>query len=253
MHLQKLHGLGNDFLVALLSSEAAAPTSDDARRLCDRHTGVGADGLISSRRTSDGSISFHLFNADGSEAEMSGNGIRCLGLAARRSGWWPGDVSRLMVMTSVGARPLDWESGTTAAATMRVEMGEVVIVERTQHGVVATAGNPHLVVLLATPADVAAVSMAGVALDRNVEWIAAVPAKPDTLVLRVHERGAGETQACGTGSAAAAVVAVSEGIVTGPRVEVRNPGGAVVVDLSGPTPGLIGPAVFVADVAVPTS
>src|SRR5689334_780818 len=98
--LHKLHATGNDFLVC----ETAVASADVVARVCNRHTGVGADGLIvlGAPATPDADCSMTLFNADGGEAEMSGNGIRCLAWVAHRRGY--GDGKRLVVDTAAGRR-----------------------------------------------------------------------------------------------------------------------------------------------------
>ncbi|MBV9661458.1 MAG: hypothetical protein JO337_09900, partial [Acidimicrobiales bacterium] len=111
LELIKLHGLGNDFLVVLGGETADLPGGPGpAKALCDRHTGVGADGLIVGGRldggrdtSADAVISFRLWNADGSEAEMSGNGVRCLAHAALDAGWVPEGVP-FGVATGVGRK-----------------------------------------------------------------------------------------------------------------------------------------------------
>jgi diaminopimelate epimerase len=253
VRLQKLHGVGNDFLV-LLDGDGVHPVGAEvARALCDRRTGVGADGFIRAVRGED-HVVMHLVNADGSPAEMSGNGIRCLGLAARRAGWWTaGDLD---VLTGAGRRSLVWHDG----GSMTVDMGPVkVLGPEGGHGGAwrVDVGNPHLVHLLEGGAgSVAAVDLAALAwADGNVEVVEPGPAAEGagSVVMRVWERGVGPTMACGTGSCAVAAVAVEAGWAAGPVVTVWNPGGPVVVDLTDlGAVRLTGPAVFVADVEVPT-
>jgi diaminopimelate epimerase len=264
MRLSKLHGLGNDFLV-LLDDGSGAGGPGLAKSLCDRRTGVGADGLIVSRQTA-GGITFELWNADGSPAEMSGNGVRCLALAARRAGWWGDTTEPLHVATAAGDRTVLWVDGDEAAATCSVDMGDVRPLATGWDGVdplpgtgiiravAVEIGNPHMVVLLEgdqlpdhdeVEPGIAAIEGTfpqGV----NVEILVQGPGA-DTVSMIVHERGAGWTQACGTGSCAAAFVAREQGWV-GDQVNVHNPGGAVVVTLDGAAARLTGPAVWVADI-----
>lgn len=258
MRLQKLHGVGNDFLV-LLDGDGVVPIDGDvARALCDRRTGVGADGFIRAVR-GDGHVVMHLLNADGSPAEMSGNGIRCLGLAVRRVGWWTeGDLD---VLTDAGRRSLAWHGD----GRMTVDMGAVKVLGPQggpQGGEQGGAwrvdvGNPHLVHLLDGDAgSTAAVDLGAMAwADGNTEVVERGPAGPGggSVVMRVWERGAGPTLACGTGSCAAAAVVVQAGWTSGPVVTVHNPGGPVEVDLTDMDAVLLtGPAAFVADIEVPT-
>jgi diaminopimelate epimerase len=244
----KLHGLGNDFLVAVDPAGVAPIDGAMAVALCDRHTGVGADGLVHV----DGALRMTLFNADGSRAEMSGNGIRCLAHALARS---QGVAEAVYdVVTDAGVRRVELELGADPeTAWSRVEMGEVGEVPVTGLGLGAEAamgvdvGNPHLVARFGDEKAVNAAIGRTDHPDRNVEFIAVVA--PDRLFMRVIERGVGETLACGTGATAAAWAANRWGLV-GDQVTVVMPGGEVVVDLAGPSVFLSGPSVHVADLEV---
>jgi diaminopimelate epimerase len=263
VRLTKHHGLGNDFLV-LLDVDGRHRDLDRSRlaaRACDRHRGVGADGLLAAAAGSDGAdITMSLYNADGSRAEMSGNGIRCLVQAVLDAGLVDGD--RVVVATDAGPRQVECvDRPRPGLMSLRVDMGPAVLKgedARWQTGKVqATAlvdtGNPHLVLLDPTMADID-IATEGRRIEEafpegiNVEWIFPGPG-PDELTLRVWERGAGATDACGTGSCAAATAAHSWGRV-GSRVVVHNPGGDLIVDV-GETAVLTGPAVFVATVDYP--
>jgi diaminopimelate epimerase len=276
--VSKLHGLGNDFLVVLGQPDGIPVNAELARRLCDRHEGIGADGCIlgtrlpgaepvpGERATGSGGrapdehvgmlLRFELWNADGSEAEMSGNGIRCLAHAALDAGWVPEEVP-FGVMTPAGRREVtirrERDGGTTWG---RVEMGEVKVrgeAERCNvgHGqLLVDAGNPHLVVLGPDPAtlDVAVLGPALEATDPaglNVEFVALGPG-PDAVTMRVWERGVGETRACGTGACAAAAALRHWGRV-GSAVTVHQAGGAAAVQLHPDgTATLAGPSVHIA-------
>jgi diaminopimelate epimerase len=247
LELAKYEGLGNDFLVLLDPHGRRQLDAGLARLACDRHLGFGADGLLRGGPPPPGSsetMSFELRNADGSEAEMSGNGLRCLAHAAIDAGALtarPGD--RFSVLTPAGSRQVqvrELEDGWMWAST---EMGAVKVVgdeERCNvgHGqLFVDVGNPHLVVLGPAP-DAVDVATLGPTLSRevgaetggvNVEFVALGPAR-DELTMRVWERGVGETLACGTGSVAAAAALHHWGRV-GPKVTVNQPGGAVEVEL----------------------
>ncbi|MGH9056768.1 MAG: hypothetical protein ACRDYY_13060, partial [Acidimicrobiales bacterium] len=170
--LYKLHGLGNDFLVvldpAVLTGEQPIAAGVEhgpalARRLCDRHEGIGADGLIFGRRLSGtpapAVLGFRLWNADGGGAEMSGNGIRCLAHAALDAGWVPEDEV-FGVVTPAGRREVTVRRTSGVSAWGSVDMGPVKVrgeVERCNvgHGqLLVDVGNPHLVVLGPDPATV---------------------------------------------------------------------------------------------------
>ena len=262
--MTKFHGLGNDFLVAHWQENPdLTPDADVARAVCARHTGVGADGLIYalSPGGDDADVHMVLLNADGSEAEISGNGIRCLAQAVlRRSGRSEGDV---LVETVRGVRELrtvrgdvDGELWTT------VDMGEptdgpplspealdVAALRRETVDI----GNPHVVLLVDDP-DAVDLAVVGPELEHsfpagiNVHVVA--PRSSSELDLRVWERGVGITQACGSGAVAAAVAAHRWGLVE-PQVTVWMPGGSAVVEIDGTRALLTGPSTFVAEVVVP--
>lgn len=245
MRLEKYHGLGNDFLV-LLDPDGSRPVDGAAARaLCDRHRGVGADGLI--RVTAGpGPVPFamELFNADGSRAEMSGNGIRCLALALVDAGLATGP--EITVATDAGPRRV--VVGADPAA-ISVEMGVAAVEQGPGHSLLVDMGNPHAVLEVQDPYDVDLGREARrLGLDVNVELVAAGPG-PDELTMRVWERGVGETTACGTGACAAAVAAHKWGMA-GERVTVHQPGGALAVDLGGSQIVLTGPAAWVCSVEV---
>jgi diaminopimelate epimerase len=251
IELVKLHGLGNDFLVSL-----GAGCAELARSACDRHTGIGADGLVVGGRDADG-LTFRLWNADGSEAEMSGNGMRCLAHAALDAGWVP-EGEPFAVITPAGRREVTIRRHGPTTTWAVVEMGTVEVTA--EHGggcnvgngaLLVDVGNPHLVVLGPDPRTIDVATM-GAQLERsdpaglNVEFVTLGP-EPDSITMRVWERGVGETQACGTGSCAAAAALHHWGRV-GRAVTVHQPGGAVAVELRPDgTVSLAGPSVRVAD------
>jgi diaminopimelate epimerase len=272
MHLSKLHATGNDFLVRLaLDDGRDALDPRTVAALCDRHRGIGADGLITVMPGHDGAdVAMALTNADGGPAEMSGNGIRCLAWVAADAGIASGDV--LVVDTGGGRRTvwLERAGGTVVAA--EVDMGpatfepaeipvdapapfdlEAVVDGVAYRGDAAGMGNPHWVLFVDDPA-AARVTEHGPRLEHdprfprrtNVEFVAVTG--PDRLRMRVWERGAGETQSCGTGACASAAVAHRRGLV-GDRVTVDVLGGALTVAL-GAGVRLGGPVVHVFDVDV---
>jgi diaminopimelate epimerase len=242
LRLSKHHGLGNDFLVIDGDVDAGM-----ARALCDRRTGVGADGLIGHR----GRL-MTLFNADGSRAEMSGNGIRCLAQAMAA-----GRDAVLDIETDAGLRRVEVRQVDARTAEVRVGMGAVdaaAVPDVATLGLGApkdvlgaSVGNPHVVALYPDRAALDSAADGFAATDRNIEFVIAGPG-PDALTLRVVERGVGETFACGTGACAAAWAARRWGLV-GDRVTVHMPGGAATVEL-GDEVHLVGPAVHVADIEV---
>ncbi len=274
--LAKLEATGNDFLVRLAvdgMSPPIAPT--DAALLCDRHRGIGADGLITIDAGADGAdCTMVLRNADGGIAEMSGNGARTLAWVAHRAGI--GDGKRLVVDTGGGRREIDLEldPATNAVVHATVDMGPVTFdpadipvdapspfdLEATFHGTsyrgdAAGVGNPHLVLFVEDP-ETARVVQHGPHLEHderfpnraNVEFIALTPGESDALTMRVWERGVGETLSCGTGACAAAAVAHHRGLV-GDQVVVHVRGGDLTVDL-GATIRLGGPVRHIVDLSL---
>ena len=272
LRLSKLHGAGNDFLVTT-APDGLGPDAAVAVRLCDRHRGIGADGLITLLPGRDGAdCTMELRNADGGLAEMSGNGIGCLSWVAVREGL--GDGKRLVVDTGGGRREveLDVDRGTGELVGATVDMGrvtyepadipldapsafdlEVTFHGVTYHGDAAGMGNPHLVLLVDDPGTTR-VTQHGPHLETdarfpnrtNVEFVAV--GAEDELSMRVWERGVGETLSCGTGVCASAAVAHRRGLVSN-HVNVRVPGGVHEVDL-GETIRLRGPVTHVFDTAV---
>jgi diaminopimelate epimerase len=265
MRATKHEGAGNDFLVVLDPGDTIRFSVAQVRLLADRRRGIGADGIIGVGPGRDGSdLSMELHNADGGQAEMSGNGIRCLAQAAVDAGLVA--PPRFTVATAGGTRTVTYEAGAPGWATASVDMGPARLgPDQTQEfddrrARTVDVGNPHLVLL---GPDTAAVDIAelGPKLQAafsggiNVEWITvAEDDRGELLDFRVWERGAGETLACGTGSVAAAAAARSWGAVRDPAtVRVRNPGGVLEVTLGtdeAATTYLAGPVRKVADVDI---
>jgi len=245
--LEKWHGAGNDFLVEV-SEHGTAPwwNSQRAKAICDRTTGVGADGLLLA--TLGSGVSMVLYNADGSTAEMSGNGIRCLAAAVRRltAGTW----DALDVETEAGTRTVTLTMDDTSGYGS-VAMGEVTFGETLPGTLgVAYVGNPHVVVrddpkwsdaMREELAESLSIDMDGA----NVEFVSVE--NDAHLTIKVIERGVGWTKACGTGSCAVVAVGHRESMC-GTDVVVDNPGGALRVTLDAAAVTLSGPVQFVANV-----
>jgi diaminopimelate epimerase len=266
VHCTKHEGAGNDFIVVLDPDDVLRLSVGQVRLLCDRHRGVGADGIIRVGPGRGGSdVSMELRNADGGAAEMSGNGIRCLAQAAVDGGLV--SPPRFTVATPAGIRTIDFVPGESPGwARASVDMGPVTLGPdqpqdfEDRRARTVDVGNPHLV-LLGPEVGSVDITVLGPQLQSafaegiNVEWICLDKDRNGRLLdLRVWERGAGETLACGTGSVAAAAAARAWGVVD-PRgsVRVRNPGGTLEVFL-GTGPGdpafLAGPVRKVADIDI---
>ena len=266
MRATKHEGAGNDFLVVLDPDDAIRFSVAQVRLLADRRRGVGADGIIRVGPGRGGTdLSMELHNVDGSQAEMSGNGIRCLAQAAVDAGLVSGGC--FTVATAGGTRTVEYAPGAAPGwATARVDMGPARLgPDQPQEfgdrrARTVDVGNPHLVLL---GPDTAAVDIAelGPKLQSafaggiNVEWITvAQDDEGEFLDFRVWERGAGETLACGTGSVAAAAAARSWAAVeTDGAMRVRNPGGLLEVTLGADdaaTTYLGGPVRKIADIEI---
>jgi diaminopimelate epimerase len=237
--LIKAHAFGNDFL--LITEDQLPPPADRAalaRALCDRHRGIGADGLITF--SDQGRVSMDLLNADGSHSEISGNGVRCLAAwiaAGRHAGL--GDT--IDIETEAGTKRLELLSIDGGRLTFRAAMGPPEqIAQRTLDvagqrvtAVALRVGNPQCVVLgdvneqrLHTIAAALAVHPA-FPEGTNVE-LATVEA-PDRVRILIWERGVGPTEASGTGACAAAVVAIRYGGAAR-DVQIASPGGVQRVE-----------------------
>jgi diaminopimelate epimerase len=235
---EKYEGLGNDFIVVDAASEADV-TPELARSLCDRHRGVGADGVLILLPASDADVRMRVINADGSTPEMCGNGLRCavLHLAIRRGL----DRGELTVLSDAGPRRSAFER-TGDVAMVTADMGVVraledVVVEAGGERFELTrvdAGNPHAVTTKdVTPERFERVGPAiatapTFARGTNVEFVRV--ASDGSLDVLVWERGAGATLACGTGACAAVAAMVAKKTIRAQEeVIVRLPGGALSV------------------------
>jgi len=266
----KMHGLGNDFVV--LNARGSSPLLDDARihAMSGRHTGIGFDQLlvIEPARDPDCIAAYSIRNADGSIAEQCGNGARCIGAWLHRAGDFPlgADVKLQSPAGVIGMRMLD-------ATTVAVEMGEPEFEpSRIPFDAAATAnlyplevtgehveiaavsmGNPHAVLEVAD-VHAADADRLGPLITRHSRFphganTGFVEVLDDCNVrLRVHERGAGWTQACGSG-ACAAVAALHQRGRVGDEVRVELPGGTLTIAWQGPGHALwmTGPTAFVYD------
>lgn len=234
----KAHAYGNDFLYVTAGQLPGSNQAAWARRLCERHRGVGADGLILYTLTPQGAT-MTLLNADGSPSELSGNGLRGLAAIVAREWRRAGRLQdhEVFVETTAGVKRLVLEQADGASYRFAADMGQPTgIVERqidvlgeTLTATVLAVGNPQCVVLGPLPDD-ARFSRLGPALERhpafphrtNVEF--AVVEAPDRVRIRIWERGVGPTESSGTGSCAAAVAAASHGGAAR-DVDVIAPGG----------------------------
>ncbi|HSL10581.1 MAG TPA: diaminopimelate epimerase [Actinomycetota bacterium] len=253
----KYHGAGNDFVMVFDPDDAEPLDATTVADLCDRRFGIGADGLIRVVRTGDDDARWFMDyrNADGSDAEMCGNGVRCVGAMLHDVG--AESAETFAVRTRAGVKQLTLErlegSGyrvtvvmgvpnfTKAAIPMRGPAWETFLGQPFDLGggitVTASAlsmGNPHLVLFVDEDPDRFHVGHIGSAIQRderfpegvNVEFVSV--GGDDVIDARVWERGSGETMACGSGACAIAVAANEAGLADA-RVTVRFPGGDLAV------------------------
>ena len=267
LRFTKMHGLGNDFVVIDATRAPVELTPARVKAIADRHFGVGCDQLLvvepASRRDVD--FRYRIFNADGGEVEQCGNGARCFVRFVHDQGLTAKDEIRVETRSGIIAPRL------RADGLVTVDMGVPELtpakipfvsdsdaaVQPLQVGgdtVAITAvsmGNPHAVQVVAD-VDAAPVAAQGAAIERHERFPARVNAgflqvvDTHSVRLRVFERGAGETLACGTGACAAVVAGILRGLVETP-VRVHTRGGALEIAWDGPeTPVLMtGPAVTV--------
>lgn len=254
----KHSGLGNDFLV-LENPPTAADWPSVARRLCDRDTGIGADGLLLLGSDGSTALTMVLYNSDGSVAEMSGNGIRCLAQAAFMSAGRTEPVA-YEVSTGAGIRRVEVTPRADGVVDAAVDMGEITTIDPpaawsslgadpNRPVMHLCVGNPHAVVGVEDVAVVPLKELGERVPMVNLEIIEPGP-ESNAITMRVHERGAGITKACGTGACASAWAAVRWGLVSSKAddVIVHMDGGDVRVRVNQPTTGrvtLIGESIFV--------
>ncbi len=261
MNFSKRHGLGNDFLIQLVSPSDQGYSSKVAEQLCDRRRGIGADGLIV------GTVDPHspdtaqmvLYNSDGSRAEMSGNGIRCLAHAMYDSHFRPLGISEQVfsISTDVGVKKVDLRSVSDLNEVYAsVDMGPIGSVVVDQKGIWVDMGNPHLVIFCeeADHPDPDEVAKRGHALQDvrpggiNVEWVSVSDAANAIFKMSVYERGVGPTFACGTGSCAS-FLAARHLALTKDKATIVNPGGPLDLEVTNGRLILGGPSRVICDVS----
>jgi diaminopimelate epimerase len=254
----KGHGLGNDYLALELDELPFSPTPPAIRLLCDRHTGIGSDGVLARVPSSVADFGLRIFNPDGSEAEKSGNGLRIFAAYLLERGEarigraftveTPGGTVGMTILeeTADGALLVEAEMGTASFHSADVGLrgpdreteneplelpgGDTVAINT------VSIGNPHCVVFQdeVDPEDLRRrapqiSTHPDFARGTNVQF--AVPQTPSVIEAWVWERGAGETRASGSSACAVAAAAVRRGMVSERRVEVRMPGGTLHVEV----------------------
>ena len=255
MRFTKMQGLGNDFL--LICGQVPENAASVCAALCDRHFGVGADGVIYVSPSDRADARMRIFNADGSEARMCGNGIRCVGKYLYDDGLIRKDRLTVETLSGVKTLTLKVEGGTVRSVS--VDMGSAVLRQADMPlpagmgvGALISTGNPHLVVFTKSVEDLP-LYLWGPRIEQDERFPGGVNAEfvqvlgPAALRMRVWERGCGVTLACGTGACASAFAAVKQGFCSVDRpIEVQLDGGRLFITVS-PSDNLYmeGPAVTV--------
>ena len=235
MRFTKMQGVGNDFLVFGSEEVAGLDLPDLARKACDRHFGIGADGILVPEPSEVADLKMIYYNSDGSPSEMCGNGLRCLARYAKDRRLVEG--AALTVETGAGVKKVVL----LGDGSSRVDMGPPEF-------------NPHAVAFLGSEEEVRALDLKEVG--PPVENDPLFPDKTNAefvyvrgeheIRMRVWERGAGETLASGSGSCAAAVAAVRRGLTQSP-VRVRLDGGVIEIEWVGESIYMTGPAEYVCE------
>lgn len=254
MRFTKMHGIGNDYVYVNCLEENIKNPEQAAKFVSDRHFGIGSDGLILIKPSSGADFLMEMYNSDGSRGKMCGNGIRCVAKYVYDYGLT--DKTRISVDTSAGVKSLELHVWDGKVNEVKVDMGEPDLTARnipvitdgeTAINAPITAGgqsyrmtcvsmgNPHCVIFM----DEAVSGLDLMKLGPDFEMHARFPerintefihvADPQTLLMRVWERGSGETLACGTGACAAAVAAILNGY-TQHEVTVKLLGGDLLIE-----------------------
>lgn len=245
----KMQGLGNDFIVLNCLEKSIPQLAEKASGLCDRRFGIGCDQLLVALPSGSADLKMQIFNADGSEVEMCGNGIRCFALFAKKHGLVKTDAMTVETLAGIIKPRIEGD-------LVEVDMGEPVLeggqipvnfegkvirkkieVKEKEYEITCVSmGNPHCILFI-EDAEKAPLTTLGPILERhplfpkriNVEFVEVVD--KSTLKVRVWERGAGVTLACGTGACASAVAAVLNGHASR-NVTVQLPGGNLAIHWS---------------------
>ena len=220
MHFTKMHGLGNDYLYVY--GEVPENIAELSIKLSERHFGAGSDGMIYISPSDIADFKMRIFNADGSEAKMCGNGIRCVGKYVYDKGYT--DKKKLTIETLSGIKTLDLQVIGGKVKTVAVDMGKAEVSENMTLSIdgdevtctPVSVGNPHAVIFVSN-IDEAPLMTLGPKMEHhpafpdgvNNEFIEVVDSH--TLRMRVWERGSGVTMACGTGACASTAAAIKNG------------------------------------------
>ena len=253
MQFTKMHGIGNDYVYVNCFEETVEQPEELAVRISDRHFGVGADGLILIYPSKQADVRMRMFNADGSESQMCGNGIRCVAKYAYEHGL--ADSNPMRIETGNGVLPLDLTVDANKVSSVRVNMGEPILsaskipvdiddtrainypIEVVSLPMIVTCvsmGNPHAIFFVDDVASVA-VEKLGPEIENhplfpqrtNVHWVQVL--SRNEVTMRTWERGTGITLACGTGASAVCVAGVLTER-TNRKITTHLPGGDLAIE-----------------------
>lgn len=272
MKFTKMHGCGNDYVYINCMEEMVKEPGELAKRVSDRHFGIGSDGLILICPSEVADFRMEMYNADGSEGKMCGNGVRCIAKYVYDYGLT--DKTNISIETKGGIKHLDLTLENGKVSLVKVDMGapvleparipvvsdkdrvvdeRIVVAGREYYFTGVSMGNPHAVVFVE---DTASLDLEKIGPDFenhelfperiNTEFVQVL--NQDEINMRVWERGSGETLACGTGTCASAVACVLTGR-TKEHVTVHLLGGDLQIfyDREGDTVWMTGPAAVVFD------
>ena len=272
LHFTKMHGISNDYVYISTFDQDVPDPAKLSIVLSDRRTGIGGDGIILVCPSDVADAKMRIFNADGSEGKMCGNGIRCVGKFVYDKGLVPADKTVITIETLSGIKTLDLTVADGKMQSARVDMGAAIlnpadipvkhhgssmidaplIVDFTEWRVTAVSmGNPHCVTFV-NDVDSLDLEKIGPSFENhpafpdrvNTEFVKVID--DHTLQMRVWERGSGETWACGTGACATAVAACLNGYCRkGEDITVRLRGGDLVINYTDDTVVMTGPAATV--------
>ncbi|MBR6578331.1 MAG: diaminopimelate epimerase [Clostridia bacterium] len=250
MRYTKMHGIGNDYLFVF--GEVPANAAQLAVKYSNRQSGIGSDGMIYINYSDIADFSMRIFNADGSEAKMCGNGIRCVARFVREKGYT--DKDELTVETLSDVKHLLIDGGGVTVDMGKAEISDDLMLDLGFECTPVSVGNPHAVIFTD---DVALILLRDIGPKIecnkafpgrvNVEFVSVVG--DNELRMRVWERGSGETLACGTGACASAAAAVSKGLCRkGEPIKVHLDGGDLEITVKNDFTCLMrGPAEFVSE------
>lgn len=254
MNFTKMHGIGNDYVYVDCTKRELKKPEEIARFVSDRHFGIGSDGLILIKRSEVADFYMDMYNADGSKGEMCGNGIRCVAKYVYDYGLT--DKKELTIETLAGIKELVLTIEEDKVAKVRVNMGApilapekipvlaskepvvkepIVVDDKEWEMTCVSVGNPHAIVFLEEPVSTFPIEKVGPSFEHhkrfpnriNTEFVEVI--NRDRIKMRVWERGANETFACGTGACASVVAAILNGYCN-KKVTVELLGGEMEIE-----------------------